>query len=399
MGETVDDTEIRERLVTGYTGHLSLACALGWLATRLGRDALPPLLPTIIADLAISPAEAGFGLTVLWGVYSLNLYPGGRMADQLSRRTIVVGSLVMLILGNGLLTRVEAYTGFMLGVVIVGIGAGQFFISTRSMLADLFVDRRGQAFGIQSAAGSLGSALSAGLAVLAISLGTWQNAFFPVMALLAVTLFFVHHFSEEPYSINAVELGFFETGRRLFSNQELRRLLFVYILYAVTVQGFVGFLPVFLQSEKAFSAVAASAGFAVYYIAGTVISPLSGNLGDRFGHISVAAGALGFSIVGLAILIWMPLFGLAVAGIIILSIGIRAFAPVMQAYLMSSFSGDNLGGDFGAFKMVYTGIGSIGPTYVGLVAEHMDYTVAFVSLIPCLLVALGLLLLVTELQS
>jgi len=57
---------------------------------------------------------------------------------------------------------------------------------------------------------------------------------------------------------------------------------------------------------------------------------------------------------------------------------------------MDLFPDDSLGGDFGASKTVYTGIGSLGPTYVGVAAAHFSYTAAFAGLTVMLFLAIGL---------
>lgn len=68
----------------------------------------------------------------------------------------------------------------------------------------------------------------------------------------------------------------------------------------------------------------------------------------------------------------------------------------MQAYLFDYLSDDTIGGDFGAIKTVYTGIGSFGPAFVGIVADKASYSVAFGPLIVCLLASIGILLLLSR---
>jgi hypothetical protein len=43
-------------------------------------------------------------------------------------------------------------------------------------------------------------------------------------------------------------------------------------------------------------------------------------------------------------------------------------------------------------RTVYIGVGALGPTYVGVVADAADYAVAFTGLVGCLLVSCLLLL-------
>ena len=64
-----------------------------------------------------------------------------------------------------------------------------------------------------------------------------------------------------------------------------------------------------------------------------------------------------------------------------------AYRPVMQAYLMDSFPTDSMGGDLGAMRTVYIGLGALGPTYVGAVAELLDFRGAFAGIVASLLSA------------
>ncbi|USZ69909.1 hypothetical protein NGM10_16010 (plasmid) [Halorussus salilacus] len=68
-----------------------------------------------------------------------------------------------------------------------------------------------------------------------------------------------------------------------------------------------------------------------------------------------------------------------------------SFPPVMQTFLMGVFPDSSMGGDMGATRTVYLGVGAVGPAYVGYVAEVASYTAAFVGLAVCLLAAAGIL--------
>ncbi|MDY6819310.1 MAG: MFS transporter [Halobacteriales archaeon] len=386
------DHDGEERLVTGHSGRLSLLLSLGWLATLLGREALPPLLPDIIAALNITSSQAGVALTLMWGLYALMQYPSGRLADGLSRTTVLVVSLVILILGFVLLSVVGSYVAFLFAVALIGIGAGLYFVPTRALLSDLFVERRAQAFGIQMAAGGLGSALAAGVAVAAITVATWQTAFLPAIVGLIVVFAFLHRWSHEPYVIDRVSLDLRGTGSRVFATTELRWVVIAYSLFAVTWSGVIGFLPTFLRAEKALSPALASSAFALIFIVAIIIGPISGNLGDRFDHTSVAAAALTLGLIGLAAVIYAPSLPVILLGVVVFAAGLRSYPPVMQAYLMDAFPDDSMGGDFGAIKAIYTGVGSLGPSYIGFVAQEATYVVAFSGLVVALLAAVGIIL-------
>jgi hypothetical protein len=64
---------------TGTDGWVLVTLSAGWLAVRLSREAIPPLIPTLIDDLQTSPSTAGFSLTEYSHVYALSQYPDGRL--------------------------------------------------------------------------------------------------------------------------------------------------------------------------------------------------------------------------------------------------------------------------------------------------------------------------------
>lgn len=383
-----------EQLLGGYTGRLFAVMSLGWLGFQIGRSVLPPLLPAIMEDLVITPVQAGAALTVLWATYSLFHFPGGRLADQLSRKTVLIGGLLAVCIGFLLLSVAFAYPVFLISATIIGAGSGFFFIAMRSATADLFVEKRAQAFGIQTSFGNVGAAASAGIAVAALAIGSWRSPFLPLAAFFALVILLAHKWSRERYILETVEIGVLDTGKRVFGTVTSRRTLLAYVLVMFAWQGMINFLPTFLQADKGLSTTWASVGFAVIYVTGIGIGPLAGIVGDRIQKLPVAAGAVLFMTCGLLIITSFssPLaIGIA---LVIFAVGFWSFPPVMQAYLMGTFADDSMASDLGAFKTIYSGIGSLGPTYIGIAASWWSYTAAYTGLIGCLLVSLFLLILI-----
>ena len=62
----VGDVSTNDRSVwAGTDGRVLVALLASWLAVQLAREAIPPLILTLIDNLQISPSMAGFGLTVM----------------------------------------------------------------------------------------------------------------------------------------------------------------------------------------------------------------------------------------------------------------------------------------------------------------------------------------------
>ena len=386
------ESSSEERLVTGYTGRLLLAVSVGWTFIQAGRLVVSPLLPAITADLGLSSTKAGFAITVLWGLYALLQYPSGRFSDRLSRKTLLIVGLLSLCGGFVALSRASTYATFLVSAAVVGVGAGLYPTPARGLVSDTFVDRRGQAFGIHTASGDVGGVVAAGLATVVVGVATWRATFLPVIAVLLGVALALHVWSREEYSFAKVDLAVGETGRRLVAAPQLRWLLLAYALYAFTWQASAGFLPTYLQATKGFSPAVANAVFAALFVVGAVVKPVAGGVGDRVPRALFTPAVLAVAAAMLAgvLLATEPL--VVTAAVVCFAAGLMAYPPVMQAYLMDSFPTDSMGGDLGAMRTVYIGVGSLGPTYVGLVADAVDYTTAFAGLVGCLLVSSLLIL-------
>lgn len=381
----------RERLLTGDAGRLFLTVSVGWLLIQLSRQVLPPLLPTIIADLEITSARAGVALSVMWGLYALLQYPSGRLSDLLTRKTLLVAGLALLCIGLAIVSATVSYPMFVGGVAVIGLGAGLYPTAARALVSDLYVDRRGQAFGIHTASGDLGNAAAAGLAVAAVAVASWRSAFLPLVACFAVLLVLIHAWSSEGYVLRPVGLGARATARRVFGATRLRGVLAAYVLFAFTWQSTTGFLPTLLQADKGFTVGLASGGFAVFFGVGMLVKPVAGVVGDRVGRATVAIGSLGVGLAGLASVVALDHPVGIFLGIVVYAAGLMSYPPVMQAFLMDLFPDESMGGDLGGMRTVYIGLGSLGPTYVGVVAGMSSYTVAFLGLAPCVLASAAII--------
>jgi MFS family permease len=300
--------------------------------------------------------------------------------------------LGLLIVGLVVLQETISYLGFLIGASVIGLGSGLYPTAARALISDLFVSRRGKAFGIHTASGDIGNAAAAGLAITMVTYATWHTAFTPLILLSGVALFGIHLFDHEKYVFKTVNLHFLSTCRRLFSDARKLRLLIAYALASFAWQSVTGFLPIFLQIDKNFSITLSSVGFAAMFIIGTLAKPLAGSLGDRFGHGAIATICLFLAGCGLGSLLvvksTLPIF----VFIGVFSMGIMAFPPVMQALFMNIVPDDSMGGDLGAIRTLYIGLGSLGPSYVGYIASIDSYTLSFAGLIVCLFLSAGIII-------
>lgn len=357
----------------------------------LGRLVLSPLLPTIIADLEISRAAAGVGLTVLWAFTALAQFPGGRLSDGLSRKTMLLAGLGANVVGFSMLALSSGYNQLVISLAVVGVGTGLFIPAKYLVLTELFVERRGRAFGVNSAAAEIGGVLASVAAVGVLALGAWRVTFVPVAGILLLGILAFSVWSDERVTLARTSLDVRGTARRLFGNRDLLLLLLTFSLFSFVWQGVTGFLPDFLHVHKEFSQTSASNAFAVLFVVAAVVTPIIGGLGDRLGHARVGILTPLVGSVGLGVIILAGDRIGVIVGIAILASGIGSFWPLLYAHLMEALPDRDMGGDFGATRTVFMGLGSLGPAYVGVVVDVAGYVPAFVGFVGCLLVTTGLL--------
>ena len=362
----------------------------GTCTFSLGRFVLSPLLPYIIVSLDISTFAAGIGMTMMFGVTALVRYPGGRLSDDLTRKTVIVGGLLVSTFGFGVLATVGNYPMFLLGVTAVGVGVGLYSTAALAWLSDIFVDKQGLAMGVNNGSIYLAGILGAGLANAVIATGAWRTAFLPVIAALLVLVPAFHVGNDKAYRFERPALDVRSTFGRLVRSAHVRRMLLIGALFGIAWQGVITFLPTFLQTEKAVSPTFANNLFALLFAVGIGTNLLSGRISDRVSVPGLIAGVASLTVTGLVVVVVAADTLVLVAGIIVLGAGLAAIWPALQSYMMNYFPESSKGGDYGAFSAIYGGIAGLGPSIVGFLVDTFTFTVAFLCLAICLLFSAGL---------
>jgi len=362
----------------------------GTLTFATGQFALPPLLPSIIDSLQISRTAAGIAMSMMYGVTAVVRYPGGRLSDDLSRKTVIVAGLLVSVVGFTLLTVVPAYPTFVIGVTIVGVGIGLYSSSAVAWLSDIFISKQGQALGVNNGSVYLAGILGALLATAALAVNNWRSAFVPIVVALAALVPAIHVWNDEPYRFNRPRFDIRETVVRLLRSKQVRRMLVIGALFGIAWQGTITFLPTFLQDEKPVSPAFANNLFALLFVIGIGSNLLAGRVADRFSVPRLIAAVALVTACGLVGVVYAEQRAVLIAGIVVLGAGLAAIWPALQSYMMNLFPDDSKGGDFGAFSTGYGVIASFGPSIVGFTVDQLNFVVAFLSLACCLLISAGL---------
>ena len=135
------------------------------------------------------------------------------------------------------------------------------------------------------------------------------------------------------------------------------------------------------------SPTVATLAFASIFAIDLLVSPAVGVLGDRIGHRRVGLLTPIVGSIGLGILLGFPRTVGLVVGTVLLAVGMVTFWPVMTADLIGSLADETMGADYGLTRALVYGVGSLGPTYVGLAAERTSFVAAYAGLGVCFLVS------------
>jgi MFS family permease len=368
-----------------------LVLVLGWSGVQMARFLLPPLLPRITETLGFSPGAIGLALTAFGLVYAAVQYPSGTYSDALSRATLLLPGLFVLLAAVAVVALSVVPWVFVAGVVVLGAGKGLYASPSRALVNDLFEARRGRALGIYAAGTDVGALAASGLAVATLAVGVgWRVAFVPVLVALAlVTVLFVV-WNREPYALGRVTLSPRETAGRVVATREQRELVVVFSLFYFVVGGLTNFFPTLLV-EAGFSEAAAGGSFALLFVVGLVVKPGAGELSDRFSRLLVGSVAFALAAGGLAVVLVAPSLPVVALGTVVVAAGYKTQFPIADAVVMEAAPAGHAGSDIGAARAVFFTASALGPGVVGLVAELATFVAAFWLLVVCFLVCAAIL--------
>jgi MFS family permease len=382
----------RRASAPSYPTRMLLVVSLGWATIQCGRFVLPPLIPAIRTGLGLSEAGIGLAFTAFGLLYAVIQYPSGASSDTLSRATLILPGFVTLVASLVVLGLATTTVLFVAGILLLGVCKGLYTPPSRALLGDLFTARRGRALGIYSAGTDLGGLAASGIAFVILSTAAlaWQAAFIPlaVIAGLVTVLFAV--WNRESLEPRRVEMDPAGTLGRLLATPAQRNLLVAYSIFFFVVGGIITFLPELLIEFGVAESLAAGF-YSLLFVVGLVIKPAAGELSDRFPRLGVSIAMLVTSAAGVCGLLLFQSIPALVVGTVVTAVGYKTQFPITDAVILEAAPSENMGGDLGAARAVFLGTNSLGPGFVGVVADQASFALAFWALAAGLLLSAGIL--------
>ncbi|WP_241692737.1 MFS transporter [Haloarcula salina] len=371
-------------------GRLLGVVAAGWFLVLGMRFVVPAVLPTIREEFAVSNAQAGLAVTVLWLTYAAMQFPAGVLIDRIGERTLLVAAALLSAAGLLGYFFAPVFSLFLLATAAFGFGSGLYGPTRGTVLARTFDAREGTAFGVVMAAGSVGAAALPAVVALVTTRYGWRLAFAataPLFALVAVALWLT--VSDRPASeatrslradLRAAVAGFRHRPLLLAVTGET---LMLFAFQAVTA-----FLTTYLVTVREFPQGTAGALLSVLFVGGALSQTVTGRFADRYGTPTVLTAVAIVSVVPLALV--PSVEGLLPLAAVAAAIGVRMSAgPLSNAYMVDSLPDAVQGTGWGLLRTAFFAVSSLGSTAVGLLADRGLFDTAFYLLAGLTLLAAG----------
>ncbi|TQM12048.1 MFS transporter [Pseudonocardia kunmingensis] len=304
-----------QRTVSGDRGRQASTTAIGigfavlclsYLLNAMDRQVFYPLLPEIREEYAFSLDQSGLLATGFTLGLALTGIPAGYLLDRMSRRTIVVVSVVVYSLGTTAIPLAAGFADMAVYRLVSGIGEGVQATAIYAVIGAFFFHRRALAAGFIGLAFGLGVFLGPVIGqALAAAGGTWRTPFyvFGVVGLVmaAVILVTVPRAMSEAVAGRGAAAGAGDFDHVPAGPYNRNTLAFgtTSAVSGLVFYGFLGLYPTFLREQLGFDPGQAALAASLIGFGAMTALPV-GWLADRVDQrILMAVGFVGTSLAAL----------------------------------------------------------------------------------------------------
>ena len=349
-----------------------LAIAIGAIALDTALLGLiAPLLPEIERRTGASEAELGLAL----GAYALPILvvslPLGRAADNVGRRPLLLGGLLLTAAGSVLIAVPESLPPLIAGRAIQGVGSAASWIAALAVVSDLAPPgRKGESIGFALAANSVGAI--GGPALGGIT-GDAINFEFPFLfvAALGIGLALAGSFvlpRGAPRRQGPRRTGVRDLFGLAFSRPVVPATISV--IAGATALGVVEVAaPLDADERLGLSAAAIGVVFAATVALDAVAAPVAGRASDRTGRVPISLLGLILLAASLVLLALLPGVAGFVIGLSVFGIGSSTMFASAVPWLDDAFGHLDKGFGYGFLNLTYSTGYALGPIAAGLVLQ------------------------------
>jgi ACS family hexuronate transporter-like MFS transporter len=370
-------------LWAGGNGKTLAAIASGWGLLIGTRMVYPVILPQLSAEFDLTLTTAGFLVTIIWLTYALGQVPGGILADRYGERKLLPLSILIFIVGIGLVIFAPTAVILFVATGLAGAGLSLYPIARITALSDLYPDRLGRVLGVTMATGDISQTVIPPIAGVLTAALAWQVGLgfvLPLLIPVAIALWLT--VPRQAPSDSAVDQLSAERIESVV--EELRQPTLVLVgvilfLYMLVWQMFSAFYPTYLIDVKGLSPAVASGLFSLFFAVGVLVKPIGGMAYDKIGMRKSLPIVLSGSIIGFAALpVTTGVWGLVIVTILISTM--LGSGTVTQSFLAETIPEDMQGTGLGTIRSTAATLGAMGPVLFGAIAERGYFDEGYVLL-------------------
>jgi DHA1 family multidrug resistance protein-like MFS transporter len=145
------------------------------------------ILPLFVRDaLHRSPVWTGVGFLLFAALNGAALFPGGRVADRLGRRPVLIAGCAISACGMALLAALPGLWAFLGALAVAGAGSGLLDVAPAAIVGDLLDGRGGTLVAFYQMSGDVGAVSGPVAAGFAVDAASFSAAFALSGAILGV---------------------------------------------------------------------------------------------------------------------------------------------------------------------------------------------------------------------
>jgi YNFM family putative membrane transporter len=333
-----------------------------------------PILPLLSQEFGVTPATAGLSVSAVVLLIALASTSYGPLSDLVGRKPVMVGSCALLAVPTVLCAFAPTFTLLLLGRALQGLCIPGLTAVAVAYLGDIVEPRAlGRSVGAWIAANVAGGLASRVVSGILTDLFDWHTPFlvFGVLTLLCAIWMALTLPADQPPARGG---GWLPAYRGMLAHLGNRQLAGAFLIGGALFFGFIAiftYLPYYLTAAPFFLSPALVAFAYVSYLAGVIVSPLAGQLSNRYPRRLIIAIGLLIALVGIGLTL-LPTLPVIVLSLFVLCTGMftaQATAPA----LVNALARTNKGGAGALYLMSYYLGGTLGAALPGLAWQRFGW--------------------------
>lgn len=365
------------------------------LSGIMGNSLIAPVLPDLLAELAIDDRGAGFVIAAvaLPGIVVAPLI--GFLADRLGRRAVIVPCLALFGVAGLGVAAAPSFAVLLAARILQGVGAAGLINLAVVIIGDHWSGRRRtELLGRNTAMLTVGLASFPLVSGVLAELTTWRVALLPQgLALLVALWAWAVLDPVRPESVPALREQLSGVGE-VVRRPTIVTTLFVGVVLFVLIFGlFLATLPLHLEREFGLGAGSRGLMLSIPAVTASLVAFNLGRLTDAFStrRVMIASAtlyAVSFALMGVA-----PMIALLVLAVALYGVGEGALIPILQDVAVSEAPDQHRGGVVAVWVAAVRFGQTIGPLIAAgvLAATGTATTLLLGSLVAAALVAVVVL--------